>query len=165
MHIVENRIWGLHWLNTYWPLFFLLFFATALSRLRLHTIFAGILTCLIVTASIHNFIYVNNAFKMFFYYRAVNFDDVIANRVNRFDTPVTDRAELYQRTRAIWARHIQEQTMTSIPVELYYLMHDLRLMEPGASYAQRWSVFDGHVRRFDIEKSPAGFFRVAPSAE
>ncbi len=152
LHLVDNKIWGLYWLNTFWPIFFFLFLGMLLRSLNLNKLFVGAATCLIITASFYNFIYVNNAFKSFFYYRTVNFGDVITNKVNRFALPLSHDEYLFEKTREIWKSHKDKTVITSIPTELYYLVHDLRLLKPGTTYSQRWSVFDGHVQEFSLVK-------------
>lgn len=166
LHLVGHRIWGLHWLNTYWPIFWLLFVALALRSTDLNPAVAGAATCLIVTASVYNFVYVNNAFKTFFYYRTVIFEDVLTNRVNRFDIPKADGAALLERTRSIWRGRRYATRIPSIPTELYYLVHDLRLIEPGITHGRTGTLFDGSIATFDLVKEHGAadrYFVVAPS--
>ena len=164
LHLVENRVWGLHWLNSYWPIFFWIVLAVVLNTVELNRVFAGVATALVVMASVYNFIYVNNAFKQFFYYRTVVFEDVLVHKVNRFDIPTRSDSELFRKTLAIWRDQRYEAAFKGIPTELYYVVHDLRLNEAGRSEAQQWSVFDGHVLEFDMVRDESGkFFRVVPS--
>jgi hypothetical protein len=164
LHLVENRVWGLHWLNSYWPIFFWIVLAVVLNTVELNRVFAGVATALVVLASVYNFTYVNNAFKQFFYYRTVVFEDVLVHKVNRFDIPTKSDSELFSKTLAIWREHQDQASFRGIPTELYYLLHDLRLNEAGRSDTQRWSVFDGHVLEFDMVRHESGkFFRVVPS--
>jgi hypothetical protein len=166
LHLVANPIWGLHWLNTFWPIFWLLFIALALRSTDLNAALATAATCFIITASVYNFTYVNNAFKTFFYYRTVVFQDVMTNRVNRFDIPREDGAALFEKTRSIWREHKYATRISSIPAELYYLVHDLRLIEPGITHTRTGTLFDGRVPAFDLLKEHGAgdkYFVVMPS--
>jgi len=166
LHLVGHRIWGLHWLNTYWPIFWLLFVALALRSTELNPAVAGAAACLIITASVYNFVYANNAFKTFFYYRTVMFEDVLTNRVNRFDIPRADGSALFERTRSIWRGHRYATRIPSIPTELYYLVHDLRLLEPGITHGRTGTLFDGSIATFDLVKEHGTadrYFIVVPS--
>jgi hypothetical protein len=154
LHLVENRLWGLHWLNAYWPIFFLIPVGLLTDKLRLNRVVAAVGTCLVIAASIYNFTYVNNAFKQFFYYRKVVFEDVLVHKINRFDVPLQGDSRLFTTTYSIWKQHENEAVISSIPTELYYLVHDLRLIAPGTTMTGRWSVFDGHVLEFDLVRSP-----------
>jgi hypothetical protein len=144
----------LHWLNAYWPIFFLIPVGLLTDKLRLNRVVAAVGTCLVIAASIYNFTYVNNAFKQFFYYRKVVFEDVLVHKINRFDVPLQGDSRLFTTTYSIWKQHENEAVISSIPTELYYLVHDLRLIAPGTTMTGRWSVFDGHVLEFDLVRSP-----------
>lgn len=165
LHSVENPIWGLNWLNTYWAIFWLLFLAILLNRLPLNTIFLAVAVCVIANTSLYNFGYVNYAFKSFFYYRAVEFSDVIVHKVNRFSIPRHTDSELFTKTAFIWKAGNNYIVIPEIPTELYYLVHDLRLIEPGTQYTRRFSVFNGYIRKFALikpNKQPDEKFIVVP---
>jgi hypothetical protein len=166
LHLVENRLWGLHWLNTFWPIFSLLFLGVVLKPVDLHPLFLAAAASVIVTASVYNFTYVNNGFKSFFYYRSVSFVDVLTHKVNRFELARADGDGLLERTRAIWRGHADATRLQAIPTELYYLVHDLRLIEPGITHAREGTIFDGSVATFDLARQTAredDYFVVSPS--
>ena len=124
--------------------------ALVLDRADINGLFVSVTVCLVITASILNFTYVNNAFKQFFYYRTVNFEMVLINRLNRFQIPRGNDSRMLNKTLEIWKTHRTSERIGEIPTELYYLVHDLRLSKPGYQVNQQWSVFDGHVLEFEL---------------
>jgi hypothetical protein len=186
LHAVENRIWGLHWLSTYWPTFLLIFVALLLSssaaagagdtsaasrvasavrgRDLVTPLVAAATVCLVVTASRYNFTYVNSVFKQYFCYRSVSFPAVLVHKLNRFEVPLPDSRQLYQRTLSIYRGHQHAVRLIAIPTELYYLGHDLRLFEPGVTHSRNGTPFEGSLRTFDMSsETPNGPFVVSPS--
>jgi hypothetical protein len=165
LHVVDNHVWGLHWLSTFWAIFFYILIAVILNNARFNHVFIFIAAVFIMSASYYNFIYVNNAFKMFFYYRTFEIKDIWKHKVNRFQIPIGNSTAYYNVTRFIWKEHGKLTVIQHIPTELYYLVHDLRLIKPGTSYTERFSVFDGHVNKFSLVKQnlpPKNYFTVVP---
>jgi hypothetical protein len=79
-------------------------------------------------------------------------EDVLTHKVNRFAIPPSDEAALRERTRAIWKSHEYAGQITGVPTELYYLLPDLRLIEPGVTHDRQGTLFNGHVAAFDLVK-------------
>ncbi|MBI2060743.1 MAG: hypothetical protein HYT87_13320 [Nitrospirae bacterium] len=154
LHVVGNHVWGLHWLSTFWAIFFYLFAALWLNRAKMRLPIVGLLSIFIMSASFYNFIHVNNAFKMFFYYRTVEMSEVWNHKTNRFTVPFSSAATNYRLTRLIWESHENRDSIQGIPAELYYLVHDLRLVPPGTTYPKTYGNFsDGHIATFTLERS------------
>jgi hypothetical protein len=165
LHLVDNHIWGLHWLSTFWAIFYFISVAIILNKINLNYLLMFIASIFIISTSYYNFLYVNNSFKKFFYYRTIDIKDIWTHRVNRFQVAIDKNTENYKLTKYIWKEHNNISIIQHIPTELYYLVHDLRLVTPGKSYAQRWSVFDGHVNTFSLIRSSCtgnNYFTVLP---
>lgn len=164
LHLVDNHIWGLHWLNTFWAIFFFITAAFIINKAGFNRWLVAAAAIAIMSTSYYNFVYVNNAFKNFYYYHSIDINAVWTHKANRFDVPLENSLALYAMIRFIWKENGRQTVIRSIPTELYYLAHDLRLISPGTSYAKEEYVFDGYVKTFSLEKQnpPGGFFIAVP---
>lgn len=165
LHVVDNHVWGLHWLSTFWAIFFYLAVACLMNKARFNHLLVFCTAVFIASASYYNFIHVNNAFKRFFYYRGFEIKDLWKHKINRFTIPVEKGSAYYRQTVSLWKEHAKRAEFRHVPTELYYLVHDLRLIRPGTTYTHKFSVFDGTVTAFSLvrpNQPPDDWFIVLP---
>ena len=126
---IELRAWGLYYYGTFCVIFLLIAAALMCEFAAPSRVLLAVFASAVVFATTFIFQATNQTYKAFHYYphRPEQLDAMFRNKINRFDTPASSSALLYQKTVALWRARTSKAPVDNVPVELTYAVYELGL--------------------------------------
>lgn len=130
------KMWGIYYYNSYWPIFLYIMGGLILRSINYNKSYLIIHAIIISISCFYVFTYTNLTFKAHHYYVPYYFEKVFKNEINRFNVSMPEM-NLYQKTIDIWKHRKDNIAFKNIPVELFYLIPELKITKSSISDAKK----------------------------